>query len=31
MLAAILMETPTEELMVADDVTLRTWPPGTSR
>ena len=28
MLAAILMETPTEELMVADDVTLRDLAPG---
>ena len=29
MLAAILMECPTEELVVADDVTLRTWLPVT--
>ena len=28
MLAALLMETPTEELMVADDVTLRDLAPG---
>ena len=28
MLAAILMESPTEELMVADDVTLRDLAPG---
>lgn len=28
MLAAILMESPTEELVVADDVTLRDLAPG---
>ncbi|GIT01012.1 MAG: hypothetical protein CM1200mP26_27240 [Acidimicrobiales bacterium] len=31
MFAAILTETPTEELVIADDVTLRDSRPATSR